>query len=343
MNGQKEEAWREAQRRCRLSDEEVRMAKELGFQPKSLVKNIPSPSQRWKAPVNEWVRSLYEQKIGSKKPAAVSAPAARPSATRVVEFRNADNPWPDHPEIPDLPPVDMEDDLGGDVEEEYSRFEPPSSEDIDEQSGLLLRRQRLFRWAAQSVAVAVSELSGARKVAAFGAVARPVKMEIPRFRQFRRLRIKVFHECTDLDLAIWMNDFADLKSVKKAINRGLRLVQDTPYGGVAHHQVDVHLFDASSGDYRGRLCNFGECPKPGKRECRVPGCGADPFLRQFADYRFNPGRFGESKVILFDRDSGFLVRMPRIEGQVREVKWREREDIERPFLDDDGSGRDVPF
>src|SRR5882757_7456933 len=145
MNGQKEEAWREAQRRCRLSDEEVRMAKELGFQPKSLIKNIPSPSQRWKEPVNEWVRSLYEQKIGSKRP----APAARPSATRVVEFRNPDNPWPDHPEIPDLPPVDFD----GDFEEEYSRCEPPASEDIDEQNGLLLRRQRLFRWAAQSVAV----------------------------------------------------------------------------------------------------------------------------------------------------------------------------------------------
>jgi hypothetical protein len=150
MNRQKEEAWHEAQRRCRLSDEEVRMAKELGFQPKSLIKNIPSRSQQWKAPVNEWVRSLYERKIGSKRP----APAVRRSATHVVEFRNPDNPWPDRPEIPDLPPIEMDDDF----EEEYSRFEPPSSEDIDEQNGLLLRRQRLFRWAAQSVAVTVSEL-----------------------------------------------------------------------------------------------------------------------------------------------------------------------------------------
>jgi hypothetical protein len=35
------------------------MAKELGFQPKSLIKNIPSPSQQWKQPVSERVRSLY--------------------------------------------------------------------------------------------------------------------------------------------------------------------------------------------------------------------------------------------------------------------------------------------
>src|SRR5205807_439440 len=101
MNAQKEESWREAQRRCRLSDEEVRMAKELGFQPKSLIKNIPARSQQWKAPVNEWVRSLYEQKIGSKKPRVVTnlaTPAPRP---RVVEFRDPYNPWPDRPEIPD--------------------------------------------------------------------------------------------------------------------------------------------------------------------------------------------------------------------------------------------------
>ena len=338
MNAQKEESWREAQRRCRLSDEEVRMAKELGFQPKSLIKNIPARSQQWKSPVNEWVRSLYEQKIGSKKPRVVTnlaAPAPRP---RVVEFRDPDNPWPDHPEIPDLPPIEMDDDF-----EEDSRFEPPSSEDIDEENSILLRRQRLFRWAAQSVAVAASELAAVRKVAAFGAAALPLKMEVPRFRQFRQHRIEVFHECADLDLAIWMNDFADLKGLKKALSRGLKIVQNTPYGGVANHQVDVHLFDAASDEYRGRLCVFGVCPKPGKRECRVPGCGAHPFLQQFAHYRFNPGRFaGEPQVMLFDRDSGFLIRMPRIEGQVRELRWRERRDIDGSVLDDDFD-RDLPF
>jgi hypothetical protein len=339
MNAQKEEAWREAQRRCRLSDEEVRMAKELGFQPKSLIKNIPSRSQQWKAPVNEWVRSLYEQKIGSKKPLVITNPAAPAPRPRVVEFRDPDNPWPDHPEIPHLRPVEMDDDF----EEDYSRFEPPSDDDIDEQNGILLRRQRLFRWAAQSVAVAVSELAAVQKVAAFGAAAQPLKMEVPRFSQFRRFRIEVFHECADLDLAIWMNDFADLKAFKKAVGRGLKIVQNTPYGGVAQHQVDIHLFDAASDKYRGRLCVFGVCPKPGKRECRVPGCGAHPFLQQFADYRFNPGRFaGEPKVMLFDRDSGFLVRMPRIEGQVCEVRWRERADIYGSVLDDDFD-RDIPL
>ena len=57
-----QQLWAEAQRRCRLSDEAVRMAKELGIGPRSLIKNIPSPTQQWKAPVEDWVRDLYERR-----------------------------------------------------------------------------------------------------------------------------------------------------------------------------------------------------------------------------------------------------------------------------------------
>ena len=57
-----QQLWAEAQRRCRLSDEAVRMAKELGIGPRSLIKNIPAPTQPWKAPVAEWVRDLYEKR-----------------------------------------------------------------------------------------------------------------------------------------------------------------------------------------------------------------------------------------------------------------------------------------
>jgi hypothetical protein len=54
-----DKAWAEAARRCRHSPADVRMAKELGFKPRSLLKNQPSPQQPWKAPVAEWVRDLY--------------------------------------------------------------------------------------------------------------------------------------------------------------------------------------------------------------------------------------------------------------------------------------------
>ncbi len=55
-----DKAWAEAARRCRLSPADVRMAKELGFEQRSLLKN--QPSQPWKAPVAEWVRDLYAKR-----------------------------------------------------------------------------------------------------------------------------------------------------------------------------------------------------------------------------------------------------------------------------------------
>ena len=40
--------WIEAKQRCRLNQEDIRMAKELGLKPRALIKNIPSPNQQWK-------------------------------------------------------------------------------------------------------------------------------------------------------------------------------------------------------------------------------------------------------------------------------------------------------
>jgi hypothetical protein len=224
------------------------------------------------------------------------------------------DPWPDRLEIPAYIPDDPLEPDDDDEESEWgfgNAFEqpsgPPSEKEIADQNTLLLRRQQLFRWAAESIAREIGALAEVEKVAAFGAVAQPLLEEIPRFREYRRYRIEVLHECGDLDLAIWLTEFGQLRTLKRAIQRGLSSVRNTPYGGVAHHQVDAHLFEAGSGVYRGRLCYFGECPKPGKRECLVPGCGAQPFLQQLPRYRFNAARFaGEPKVVLYDRSAAPL-------------------------------------
>lgn len=64
----KADRWKEVKARCRLSDEAIKMAQEMGLNPLSLIKNIPSKSQLWKAPVEEWVRDMYEKrKVKSKK------------------------------------------------------------------------------------------------------------------------------------------------------------------------------------------------------------------------------------------------------------------------------------
>ena len=39
------------------------MARELGMGPRSLIKNIPSPTERWKVPVRVWIRGLHERSL----------------------------------------------------------------------------------------------------------------------------------------------------------------------------------------------------------------------------------------------------------------------------------------
>jgi hypothetical protein len=53
--------WTDAQRRCRLSDAALAMAKELGLAPHSLVKKIPNRSEPQKSLVEEWGRRLQDE------------------------------------------------------------------------------------------------------------------------------------------------------------------------------------------------------------------------------------------------------------------------------------------
>jgi len=56
------ELWEEAKKKCRLGEEEIRMAKEMGLNPKSLIKNIPNKSEQWRAPVKDWIQEMYEKR-----------------------------------------------------------------------------------------------------------------------------------------------------------------------------------------------------------------------------------------------------------------------------------------
>ena len=53
-----DEQWAECKKKCRLNMEDIALAKKLGLNPRSLIKNIPSKSQQWKAPVKEWLRAI---------------------------------------------------------------------------------------------------------------------------------------------------------------------------------------------------------------------------------------------------------------------------------------------
>jgi len=59
--------WAKAKKVCRLNMEDIRKAKELGLSPKALMKNVPSPSQKWKLPVKLWIAELHEKRFGRKR------------------------------------------------------------------------------------------------------------------------------------------------------------------------------------------------------------------------------------------------------------------------------------
>ncbi|MGD0621174.1 MAG: hypothetical protein ABSA82_01735 [Thermacetogeniaceae bacterium] len=54
--------WAEAKKKCRLNVETVKMAREMGLNPRNLIKNIPNKSEPWKAPVAVWIREIYQKR-----------------------------------------------------------------------------------------------------------------------------------------------------------------------------------------------------------------------------------------------------------------------------------------
>ena len=53
-----EQQWAEAKQKCHLNNEDIALAKRLGLNPRSLIKNIPSKREPWKAPVKDWLHEI---------------------------------------------------------------------------------------------------------------------------------------------------------------------------------------------------------------------------------------------------------------------------------------------
>ena len=181
-----------------------------------------------------------------------------------------------------------------------------TSAGIAEQNRALLRRYYEFRHAADAVAATWRGHPDVRMVALIGSLAREPYKEVPRFSPYRRARIALWHECKDVDLALWLDRLDGLDALRRAKNKALRdLFQQTGFS-VADHQIDVFVLEPGSDRYLGRLCRLNQCPK-GKRECAAPGCGAAPFLRQYEEFRWRPDSLAGA-LTLFGRASGSIAR-----------------------------------
>lgn len=327
--GKRDALWAEAKQRCRLNREDIRMAKEMGLNPRSLIKNIPSKSEPWKLPVKDWIHEMYQkrQEKATKKKARRSALEQRaregatgmPVAPSVSSFSSgrgllaADidhrqgKPPPGLTEpIPAAPfgnEESWDEDLIGIAEDSWPRTRNirPSKQKIEEQDQYMLRQQRNLRLAANAIADAFAQLPEVEKVVLFGSVAVPLNKEVPRFRAFRRHGIAVWHECKDVDLAVWLSDLDHLRNLQKARSHALNELYQRQDVGVAHHQVEILIMEPGTDNYLGRLCTFNRCPKD-KLDCLVPGCGDVPFLQRLKGFVFSKDALTIGKAItLFER------------------------------------------
>ena len=172
----------------------------------------------------------------------------------------------------------------------------------------MLGRQAQFRLAADAVTAALAGIPEVAAVALIGSVARPLWREVPRFQPFRYWDVPVWHECKDVDLAVWLDRLDRLQALNWARSVALNQLFKGAQIGVAHHQVEIFILQGKVNAYRGRLCPFSQCPK-GKRECLVPGCGRDPFLQQHAGFTFWPDALAPDRIMrLYDRRHGILRR-----------------------------------
>src|ERR1700724_4714213 len=94
--------------------------------------------------------------------------------------------------------------------------------EIEDQNRSLLERQLQFRRAADLVTDAWMTFPEVHAVAVIGSVAKPLWKEVPRFREYRRQRIEVWPECSDLDLALWIDSQQRLRALRRAAGRAQR-------------------------------------------------------------------------------------------------------------------------
>ena len=179
-----------------------------------------------------------------------------------------------------------------------------SPEGVVETNRRMTERQAHFRRAADVATAALAEFDEVLAVALFGSVANSLWKEVPRFSHYRRAGIALWHECADVDIAVWLSGLDRLREMRRRINRALPVIFEQTGRGVASHQLDIFMIEPGTDRYLGRMCQFKACPAA-KAACLVPGCGATSFLQQHQGFVLQPDALGPARAVrLFDRTTG---------------------------------------
>lgn len=76
-----EEAWTKARKICRLTARQVEMARALGMNPRKLPGLRPSPQERWKLPVGDFIEECFGKRFGGDQHARRPKPPSRTPST----------------------------------------------------------------------------------------------------------------------------------------------------------------------------------------------------------------------------------------------------------------------
>ena len=292
-----------------LSERHVLMAQELGLEAKNIQNRFHETRSSPDQLLLEWIEDVFLEKFGRCFPLDESAmpalQAEHPSDDifTIDEDKILNDYLNEHGIVPGS---DDEPDWYGEVGhliEEAEKNTPVTRGEIAREDRLMLVRQDQFRKAARLLTKKLADMPPVRKVVLFGSVALPLWKEVPRHSRMHSRRIKIFHECQNIDLAVWVSTPSIADTIRRAHSAVVNeLLDNEVHFQIAHHFFSTHLIDQATGKYHGMVCHYGQCPKRQKEACRVPGCGEHKFVRVLPEFQLKPERLHMlNSQILFER------------------------------------------
>ncbi|HKX63598.1 MAG TPA: hypothetical protein VJS65_17200, partial [Verrucomicrobiae bacterium] len=231
--------WAQAKTVCRLNQQDIAMAKQLGLSPRALMKNRPSPSQQWKAPVKQWIRHLHAKRFGQKNPPTPSH-SNRPAKPRFPD----DDPWDD----PEKFRADMNALLPS-VEFDLALQVPP--DDPEWQNLRMGRRQKNLCWTATALTVGLREVPVVDRITLYGSVAHALRdfMDLP-WSAPESIMI-----CHTLNLALWLTDTSEqtLATLALITRQTLASLADFERIAFGEERLELLILQAGTNQFLGRL------------------------------------------------------------------------------------------
>jgi hypothetical protein len=174
---------------------------------------------------------------------------------------------------------------------------------IAAENSRMLQRRESFRRVAEALAKRLAEIPAVTRIVLFGSTVAPPRKELPRSGRFRRAGIEVWHECRDVNLAVWVSDLQCLEKLIRERRAGLAEMLARKKVDLDEKHVDILVMQAED-DCLGTLCWHDQCPSQGKYDCFNRGCGTPPFVRPMRRGRFHAARVpADRKMMLYEREA----------------------------------------